>query len=135
MRQPFGGQVGRQRFESERPRGTQAIIVHPPSKTTVGSVATTLYTVPDNKFFLIEEITVTNTSGGIETFDIYFVPDGGSAGNSNIVIKQEQVAANASLRLATLSDLIMDAKAILQAKTTTGGGINVTFWGVEVSGI
>lgn len=135
MKQPFSGQVGRQRFESERPRGTQSIVIHYPSKTTVGTSATTLYTVPDNKFFLVEEVSVTNTTAGIETFDIYFVPDGDAAATANAIVYQEQVAANASLRLTTMSGLILDAQAILQALTTTSGGINVTFWGVEITGI
>lgn len=136
MRQEFDGQIGRQRFESERPRGTQAVIVHFPSKTTVGTSATTLYTVPDNKFFLIEEVTVTNVrSSGTEVFDLNMVPSGGSAGTDNAVIYQEQINAKTSLRLATLSGLMLDPKATFQAKTTNSAGINVTFWGVEVAGI
>ncbi len=133
--QPFSGEIGRQRFESERPRGTQSIIVHFPSKTTVGTSATTLYTVPDGKFFLIEEVTVTNVAASTETFDLYAVPNGGSAGTGNALIYQEQLAASTSLRLTTLSGLMLDAQAILQAKTSSSGGINVTFWGVEITGI
>ena len=129
------GQNPRQRFETERVRPTQFIVLHPPSKTTVGTSATTLYTVPDNRFFIIEEITVTNVAGGTETFTLYAVEFGGSAGTSNALVFQEQIAANTSLRLTTLSGLMLDAKSILQAKTSSGGGVNVTFWGVEVSGI
>ncbi len=129
------GQNPRQRFETERVRPVQFIVLHYPSKTTVGTSATTLYTVPDNRFFIIEEITVTNVAAGTETFTLYAVPDGGSAGTSNAMIYQEQVAANTSLRLATMSGLMLDAKAILQAETSSSGGVNVTFWGVEQSGI
>ncbi len=129
------GQNPRQRFESERARPTQFIVLHYPSKTTVGTSATTLYTVPDNRYFIIEECTVTNVAAGTETFTLYHVESGGSAGTSNAVIYQEQVAANTSLRLATLSGLMLDAKAILQAKTSSSGGVNVTFWGVEITGI
>ncbi len=125
----------RQRFEEERTRPTQFIVLHYPSKTTIGTSATTLYTVPDNKFFIIEECTVTNVAVGTETFTLYFVPSGGSAGTANAVVYQEQVAVDTSLRLTTLSGLMLDAKTILQAKTSSGGGVNVTFWGVEVSGI
>ncbi len=135
MKQPFAGQIGRQRQEFERPRGTQAVIVHFPSKTTVGTSATTLYTVPDGKFFLIEEVTVTNVASGTETFDLYMVPNGGSAGTTNAVVYQEQVTTKTSLRLTTLSGLMLDAQAILQAKSSSSGGINVTFWGVEITGI
>ncbi len=125
----------RQRFESERARPTQSLVLHYPSQTTIGTSATTLYTVADNRFFVIEECTVTNVAVGTETFTLYFVPDGGSAGTANAVVYQEQVAANTSLRLTTLSRLALDAKMILQAKTSSSGGVNVTFWGVEVSGI
>ncbi len=136
MKQEFGGQIGRQRFESERPRATQSIIVHAPDDTTVGTSATTLYTVPDNKFFLVEEVSVTNVrSTGTELFDLYMVPNGGSAGTDNAVIYQEQIDAKTSLRLATLSGLMLDPQAIFQAKTTNSGGINVTFWGVQITGI
>ena len=135
MKQPFSGEIGRQRFESERPRGTQAIIAHGPGDTTVGTGATTLYTVPDGKFFLIEEVTVTNAASGTETFDIYMVPNGGSAGTTNAVVNQEQVATKTSLRLTTLSGLMLNPQAILQAKSSSAGGINVTFWGVEITGI
>ena len=129
------GQNPRQRFESERVRPTQFIVLHYPSKTTIGTSATTLYTVPDNRFFVIEECTVTNVALGTETFTLYFVESGGSADTSNAVVYQEQIAANTSLRLTTLSGLMLDAKTILQAKTSSSGGVNVTFWGIEVSGI
>lgn len=133
---PFQRQlITRQRTEREQFRPTQSLIIHGPDETTVGTAATTLYTAPEERFFLVEEMTVTNITAGTETFDIHFVPNGGTAGTGNAVIYQEQIATATSLRIATLSGLFLEPQGAVQAKTSTVGGINITFWGIEVEGI
>jgi hypothetical protein len=125
----------RSRFESELQRPTQLLIAVAPSETTVGTSATTVRTVDVNKFFLIEECTITNVTVGTETFTVYLVESGGAAGTSNAVIYQEQIAINSSLRLSTLSGLMLDPGTTLQIKTSSSAGINITLWGIEVSGV
>lgn len=133
---PTMGVGGAQRYTqvSERPRPTATIVVIPPSKTTVGTTATTLYTVPDKKFFLIEEATLTNVAGGDETVTIHHVESGGSAGTGNAVIYQETFVSSTSYRLSTLSGLMLASQESLQALTSTSGGVNITLWGSLIEG-
>lgn len=131
---PLSRLTGRQRQESERPLQTQKIINHMPGTTTIGATATTIYTVPSDRFFIVEEMTVTNVTAGTETYTIYFVESGGTPGTSNAVVYQEQVAAASSLKLATVSDLMLDAGGTIQVLTSNSGGINVSFWGAEILG-
>ncbi len=127
--------VQRQRFEQEKRLPTQEVVVHNPGDTTIGTGPTTVMTAPDDRFFLIEGVSVTNVTGGAESFSVYIVPAGGTASTANAVIHQEQVAGYTSLRLVTLEGLILDAGASLQVATTSPGGINVTLWGVNIRGI
>lgn len=129
----MGGEQ-RVRQSTERRRPSSTLIVIPPSNTTIGTAATTIYTVPANRFFLIEEMTLTNVAVGTETVEIYFVESGGSAGTTNAVIYQEQYATATSYRLTTVAGLMLAEGDILQAKTSSAGGVNITLWGSLISG-
>lgn len=56
---------------------------------------TTVYTAT-NVTSAIDSFSISNTTGGVETIDVYLVPDGGTAGSSNIVIPNKSIADDES---------------------------------------
>lgn len=79
-----------------------------PSKYAADS-ASGEYTVPAGKRTIIDKFTATNTDSGAVTVTVHLVPDGGSTGNSNMIIKAKSVAAGATEDLTALQNQILSA--------------------------
>lgn len=132
MKQPFSGQVGRQRFESERPIPGRIPVIKAVTNVTNSNV--TLWTVTANKFLYIQKFTVCNIAAGAIAVTVYVVPSGGSASNANKVYDAFSVAQNTSVSLTALEGHMLDDGDFIVVVTdtaTTGG--NFKMWGYEMA--
>ncbi len=127
-----GAYVGRQRQEQEPQAPKREIVALPVTALTTAGV--TLYTVPTNASFQIQHFLVTNYSSGAETFNLYIVPSGGSAGNSNIVYSAETVAANSAASPYERWGIVAPAGSTIEMTASTNSTLNVTMSGMTVFG-
>lgn len=100
-----------------------------PAKLGQGSIAATLttrYTVPASTRTLVKDITICNTSTtASNTISIYLIPSGGTAGATNILISNIQLAPSAifqweGVQVMNTGDFIQDVAS------TTGCTINIS---------
>jgi hypothetical protein len=105
-----------------------------------GTSAATLYTAPANDTNVpspaatttITSLVLANTTGTAATVTLYLVPNGGTAGASNIIVPAVSIAANDVLILSGIG-IQMPASSSLQGLQGTSGAITVTASGVVLS--
>lgn len=102
--------------------------------TALQTTNTTIYTAPADADFVIEGINVANVTGLADDVTIYFVPDGGSAGTSNMVLRSSQVLGSTTLRLTPFDGERLSPGTSIVARCTTANSINLSLWGYEYSG-
>lgn len=130
MKQHINFGVGRQRFETERRRPEREILALPVTAITTGGV--TLHTVPDDAVFQIDHFMVTNYSTGTETFSLFIVPSGGSAGNSNVIYDAETVTAGNTASPILRGSIIAPASSTIEVSCSTNSTMNIILHGYNV---
>lgn len=96
-----------------------------------GVSVSTLYTVPASTSTIIKNIFLCNTTGTDANVTLYFVPSGGTAGNTNKVISSYTVSANDSVVIDLSS--VLETGDTVQGVQGTSGAITAYISGVEVS--
>lgn len=102
--------------------------------TTLGTSASTIYTAKSDADFWIKHLVASNTTGLAQTFTLYFVPDGGTAGPSNTVCFQKALAANEALVIDIAKDHRLPEGASIQALAGAVSSVNIFGWGYDQRG-
>lgn len=84
-----------------------------------GSIAT-YYTSPTNTAATITAATLTNTTAGTVSVSVYLVPQGGTAGPSNILISAHSITAGNSYTCPELINQVVERGGAIQA---VGNGV------------
>lgn len=95
----------------------------------LGTSATDLFVTTTSDFWIIHLIAC-NTTGGSVSLDIYAVPSGGTADETNLIY-EATLAANTSEVLDVVINHRIPAGAKLQASASVGTSINIAGWGYE----
>lgn len=96
-----------------------------------GTTNTNLGTVPTGKTWIVKQILLANTSSSDATVTIYFVPTGGTAGTSNMVVPGITVSAKSLVTIDMAQ--VLTAGDFFVGVQSTSGAITVLISGVEVS--
>lgn len=100
----------------------------------VPNSATVLYTSPaSGKGTWIDKATTTNYSGSTATLSINLVPSGGSAGNSNLLIKARSLAASATDQLPELAGKFLNPGDFISVQAGTATAVNIAVNGRELT--
>lgn len=84
----------------------------------IAASATTYYDVPDvaNTFAIVKELTVANDTTTAITFTVYKLPDGGTAGDDNIIVKDQTLQGGDSFSITELlGDIYLERDGEIQA--------------------
>lgn len=91
--------------------------------TAVTNSLTTVYTSSNNT--AITYLNLTNSSGGAITVDIHVVPNGGTAGTTNLVAKTLSINATDSYQLYSGGEkLLFENGDFIQIVASAASGIN-----------
>lgn len=103
-----------------------------PGAQLTGSAAP-YYTTPANTITTISAATFTNSTGTARTVTAYLVPNGGTAGVTNIVMSAKTVAAGASYNAAELIGQSIPAGATIQAFADAATAVTFVASGYETN--
>ena len=98
-----------------------------PANTTAAS----LYSPPSTHRVLITQITICNTTAGIEEYSIYHDEDGTTYDASTALTQDESIAANTSIYLVGLEIWLNDAAGNLAVDTSANSAITFTCYGAR----
>lgn len=96
------------------------------------SVAT-YYTVPANTITTISACTLTNSTGTARTVTMYLVPNGGSAGVTNIILSARTIAAGESYNVSAAIGQTIPAGATIQALADANTALTLVASGYETN--
>ncbi|MEL6361724.1 MAG: hypothetical protein AAFR21_11620 [Pseudomonadota bacterium] len=122
------------RFTQETESRSQLRLPKPFLVTPLQTTALTIYTALESTDFRIEHLWVSNVTGSAATFDLYQVPDGGTAATANALVYQESVAANTSKVVEVAKGHLLQPETILQALCSSNNAINLGGWGYDILG-
>ena len=94
---------------------------------------TTQYTAGTGVRTIIDKFTATNYSAGSETLSIHLVTSGGSAGDTNIVIKTKSLAANETYTFPEVVGHVLDAGGFISTIASAATSITIRASGREVN--
>lgn len=94
--------------------------------------AVTYYTAPANTTTQITVLALTNTTAGALTADVYLIPSGGSATDSNRVLSARSLAANETYIVTGAIGQVLAPAGFIQAKASAGTSINIVASGIEI---
>jgi hypothetical protein len=95
---------------------------NPISPSAASTSTSTLYTVPNNVQFQLQEVDIINTALSVNTFSIYLVPSGGTASSSNALFYNAPI--NGSTTVQWQGSLALAAGSTIQASASD---VTVTF--------
>jgi len=93
---------------------------------------TVLYTVPATTVSILKDMQISNTTGTAATITIWKVPNGGSPGDSNVLLKDYNVPAEDAKHWGGWQPF-KDVGSTLQAQADTATAITITACGAEVT--
>lgn len=108
-----------------------AIVMKQLAGGTITNAAATYYTAAAAVKARIDAFTVTNYSGSAATITIWLVPSGGSAADTNIIVKTRSIAAGASGRILEAIGQTLEGGGTLQMQASANSAITVAVSGVE----
>ena len=95
------------------------------------TAATATYYTATSKKARIDAMTVTNTSVATRTMSMWLVPNGASATDANIVVKDKSIAPGASARILEAVNHWIDTDGTIQAVASAAGDLTLVASGVE----
>lgn len=93
---------------------------------------TTQYTALNCKT-LIDKFTVTNTSSSNVTFSCNLVATGGSASNSNIIVKDRSIAPNESYTCPDLVGQVLEDGGFISTIASAASSLTISASGREIT--
>ena len=100
--------------------------------TLLDATVATLYTVPAVTRAVIQKATVTNLDTVARTVTVHLVPSGGTAADTNAILKAYPVPANFTLDLPDLGSHVLEPGATIQALGSAASVLSLRVSGVEV---
>lgn len=98
-----------------------------------GNGLTTEYTAPSSTKAMIDKFTATNTDSGAQTLSVHLVPNGGSAGASNIVTSLLSIAAGASVDVPELKNHILETGGFVSVVASVASKVVIRASGREIT--
>jgi hypothetical protein len=96
---------------------------------------TTQYTAPAGTRVIIDKITASNNSGANQTLAINVVPNGGSAGASNLIVPAKTIVDTASPELFPgMVGRVLNAGDFISTLASAASAIVIRIEGREISG-
>lgn len=100
--------------------------------TILGASVGTLYTVPAVTRAVIQKATATNLDTVARTITVHLVPSGGSASDTNAILKAYPVPAAFTLDLPDLGSHVLEPGSTIQALASVASMCSLRVSGVEV---
>jgi len=97
------------------------------------AAATQYYVVPANTVTTIRRITFCNVTATAATFTVYYVPNLGAFGITNMVINEERLGPKKSVSPPELEGLVLEAGDTIWIATGTDAAITVVGAGTEIA--
>lgn len=94
--------------------------------------AATCYTAPPNTKARIDAMVATNTSAVAVTVTVHLVSQGGSAADSNVILKAKNLAAGESYTVREALGQWLEAGDMIQALASAATAVTLVASGVEV---
>lgn len=94
---------------------------------------TTEYTVPSSTRTIIDKFTATNQDASARTLSVYIVPSGGSAGASNLIIKDLSLNAGETKALSELQNQILAVGDFVACVASAASQVVIRMSGREVT--
>lgn len=124
------------RFQTESEKRPALRVPKPIDVVQLQTTVLTVYTALDDADFRIESLIASNVTASASYVTVYLVPDGGTAGATNLVLYQKAVAAKTW-------EVIFDRQSVgllqpgmtLQALCQTNDSINLFGHGFDYQGI
>jgi hypothetical protein len=111
--------------------GTKNVRIIAGSQLT-GSAAT-YYTAPANTKCVVRRLTLCNTSAGAVTATVHLVASGGSASDSNMIVKAHSLAASETYDCVSAEGHVIEAGGTIQALAGSAASITIVGSGVEIT--
>jgi len=92
---------------------------------------TTLYTLAADTTAIVKTIIITNTTSIAATISIWDVPNAGSYGDANAILKDLNVPANDFVQIITYLPL-STAGDTIQSEAGTASSITINIYGAEI---
>ena len=102
------------------------------SPTQVANATTTYYTATNVRATL-DKVTLTNTTAGAVTMELWLVPNAGSASDSNKILDGVSIAAHGSYLCPEVVGHTLEPGETLQAKASAATSVSLRASGREVS--
>jgi len=93
---------------------------------------TTQYTATNCKT-IIDKFTATNTSAGTETLSVNLVISGGSAGDSNLIVKTKAIAAGQTYTFPELVGQVLESGGFISTIASAATSITISAAGREIT--
>lgn len=94
-------------------------IVLPIAQSAIPATVTTIYTVPLRSRTILETIDLVNTNASPTTFDVYLVPQNGTAGTSNALFYQQTLQGKQNLQWTGVQ--VIDSQSTIQVNASAVG--------------
>lgn len=97
------------------------------------NVQTTQYTAPANTKTLIDKFTATNYTATVVTLTVNLVPSGGTAANSNTVIKTRNIQPNETYAFPEIVGHVLSSGDFISTIASTATSVVIRASGREIT--
>ena len=101
-------------------------------RQAIPSTAGTLYTVPSGTTTIVKDIHICNNGSTDCYVSLWFVPNGGTTSNSNVIFKQWSIPSNDFAHWNGYQ-ILHTAGDTIRAQSQTANQITITISGAEVT--
>ena len=124
------------RFTFEQEGRAALRIPRPIDIVQVQTTATTVFTARSDADFQIEHLVASNVTGSADYVTVYLVPDGGTAGATNLAISQKVVPANDWVTIFDREAMgLLQPGMFIQCLCGVNDAVNVWGYGYDYQGI
>lgn len=122
-------------FQEERTQRSVLRVPRPIDIVQVQTTATTVFTARDDADFQIEHLVAANMTGTADYVTVHIVPDGGSAGATNMILYQVAVAAKSYVTIFDRDRMgFLQPGDFIQVLCGVNDAINVWGYGYDYQG-
>lgn len=124
------------RFQTETEKRPALRIPKPIDVVQLQTTATTVYTARDDADFQVEHLVASNVTGSASYVTLYLVPDGGTAGATNLAYYQLAIAAKTYITLFDRERFgLLQPGMSIQALCQANNDINMFGYGFDYQGV
>jgi len=96
------------------------------------NIQTAQYTAT-NARAIIDKFTATNTSAGNETISVNLIANGGTAGNSNLIVDARAIAPNETYTFPELVGQVLESGSFISTIASAPNALTITASGREIT--